>query len=187
MRKVIYAMMVSLDGYIAGPDGEFEGSVPDETLHRYLNEQAREIDTSLYGRVMYEAMIAYWPTVEANPNAPDYEVEYARLWKETQHIVFSQTLERVEWNSRLVRDNIAAEINALKAQPGKHMEVAGARLAATLARLDLIDEYRLYVHPIVLGGGKPYFSDQPLKLRLVAQQVFPRGIVELRMEVNRVS
>jgi dihydrofolate reductase len=126
-------------------------------------------------------MAAYWPTADANPSAPGFEVEFARLWRNMPKVVFSKTLERVEWNSRLVRDNIAAEVARLKAQPGKDISVGGATLAASLMRLGLIDEYQLFVHPIVLGGGTPFFPalDNPITLRLVETRTFSSGVVYL--------
>jgi dihydrofolate reductase len=182
MRKVIYAMSVSLDGLIEATDGDLGWSYPDEELHKHFNDQEAAIDTFLYGRRMYEGMVAYWPTADDNPSAPEYEIEYARIWKSKPKIVFSTTLDRVEWNSRLVRGNIAEEVNRLKEQPGGNMSVGGAQLASTFMQLGLIDEYRLYVHPIVLGGGKPMF--RPLRdrihLNLVETRTFGSGVVLLR-------
>jgi dihydrofolate reductase len=117
MRKVIYSMGVSLDGFIAGPDGEIDWSEPDEELHRFHNEQAREMGAHLYGRRLYKVM-RYWETAEDNPSAPEHELEFARIWKAMPKVVFSRTLETVEGNARLVKNNIAEEIARLKEQPG---------------------------------------------------------------------
>jgi dihydrofolate reductase len=184
MRKLIYSMAVSLDGFIAGPDGDIGLLAPDEELHRFHNEQARETGVHLYGRRLYEAM-TYWETAaEENPSAPEHELEFARIWKETPKAVFSTTLERVEGNSRLVRDDVVEEVRRLKQQPGKDIAVGGAGLASTFIPLGLIDEYRPFVHPVVLGGGTPYLPplDERINLRLVETRTFGMGVVYLRYE-----
>ena len=182
MRKVIYAMNVSLDGFIEDPTGAIDWSALDEELHQFFNDQEYDIDTHLYGRGMYEIMSDFWPTADLNPSAPAYVVEYARLWKRTPKIVFSRTLEQVGENAMLVRDNIADEIAKLKAQPGKDMSLGGAGIAASFMRLDLIDEYQVYIHPIVLGGGKPMFPelDAEISLQLAETRTFGSGVVLLR-------
>jgi dihydrofolate reductase len=113
MRELIYSMGVSLDGFIAGPDGDIDWSAPDEELHRFHNQHARESGAHLYGRRMYEVMTP-WETAEEKPSAPDYELEFAGIWKDTPKIVFSKTLEKVEGNARLVRDSAAEEVARLK-------------------------------------------------------------------------
>jgi dihydrofolate reductase len=180
MRKVIYSPMVSLDGMINGPNRELDWHIIDEELHRFINEQQRAIDTHLYGRRMYEAMI-YWETADQDPSQPDYVLEFARIWKQIRKIVFSKTLERVQGNTRLAREDIAEEITKLKAQPGQDMVVGGATIASSVMRLGLIDEYRLFVHPVVVGGGTPFFPalDNPIKLRLVETRTFGSGVVYL--------
>jgi dihydrofolate reductase len=181
MRKLIYSMGVSLDGFIAGPDGQIDWSAPDEELHRFHNQQAREVGVDLYGRRLYEAM-TYWETADENPSAPEHELEFARIWKATPKVVFSRTLERVEGNATLVRDHIAEEIAKLKEQPGKDLAVGGAGLASTLMKLGLIDEYRLFVSPVVLGGGTPYFAalDARINLALVETKTFGSRVVYVR-------
>jgi dihydrofolate reductase len=181
MRKLIYSMGVSLDGFIAGPDGEIDWSAPDEELHRFHNQQAREMGAHLYGRRLYEVM-RYWETAEENPSAPEHELEFARIWKDTPKIVFSTTLEKVEGNARLVRDSVAEEVARLKEQPGMELAVGGAGLASTFMKLGLIDEYRLFVSPVVLGGGTPYFPtlDERISLELVETQTFGSRVVYVR-------
>jgi dihydrofolate reductase len=181
MRRLIYSMGVSLDGFIAGPDGEIDWSAPDEELHRFHNQQARETGTHLYGRRLYEVM-RYWETAEENPSAPEHELEFARIWKDTQKIVFSKTLEKVEGNARLVRDNVAEEVARLKEEPGNDLAVGGAGLASTFMKLGLIDEYRLFVSPVVLGSGTPYFPalDERINLELVETRTFGSRVVYLR-------
>ena len=139
MRKVIYSMMVSLDGFIEGPNRELDWAIVDEELHKFVNDQQSEIDTYLYGRRMYQVM-AYWETADKNPSSPEHVLEFARIWKNMPKIVFSKTLEQVQGNARLVRDNIAEEITTLKKQPGKDLDLGGPTIASTFMQLGLIDE-----------------------------------------------
>ncbi|MEC0311507.1 dihydrofolate reductase family protein [Paenibacillus lautus] len=183
-RKVIYSMMVSLDGFIETEDHLIDWSTPDEELHRYFNEAENEIDIHLYGRRLYTNMASYWPTADLNPEAPDYEIEYARKWKNQKKIVFSTTLDHVDWNSTLVRGNIKEFMEELKLQPGLHMDLGGAGIAASFMEQDLIDEYRLYIHPIVLRGGTPMFHSlrNRIHLQLVESRAFGSGVVLLRYQ-----
>jgi len=184
VRKVIYSMSVSLDGFIETPNGAIDWVIVDEELHTFFNDQAREMGAFLYGRRMYEMMVDYWPTADTKPSSPAYEVEFARIWKNMPKIVFSKTLDKVEWNSRLVRDNIAEEITKLKAQPGKDLSLGGPTIASTFMQLGLIDEYQLFVNPVILGGGTPMFRalDDKLNLRLVETRTFGSGVVFLRYQ-----
>jgi dihydrofolate reductase len=181
MRKLIYSMAVSLDGFIAGPDGDIDWSAPDEEQHRFHNEQMRETGTELCGRRLYEVM-TYWETAEENPSLPEHEREFARIWKDTPKIVFSKTLEKVEGNARLVRNGVAEEVAKLKEQPGKDLAVGGAGLAATCIKLGLVDEYLLFVNPVVLGGGTPYFPalDEKINLELIETRTFGSRVVYMR-------
>ena len=180
MRKVIYAMGVSLDGFIAGPDGNIDWTEPDEELHRFHNDRVREMDVHLCGRRLYETMLV-WETAEEDASLPDYEREFAAIWKALPKVVFSTTLEQVEGGARLVRGDVAEEIARLKEQPGGSIGVGGAGLAATLIQLDLIDEYGLFVYPVVLGAGTPYFpASVPLELRLAETRTFGSRVVYLR-------
>jgi dihydrofolate reductase len=183
MRKLIYSMGVSLDGFIAAPDGEIDWSAPDEELHRFHNQQARETGAHLYGRRLYEVM-RYWETAEENPSAPEHELEFARIWKDTPKIVFSKTLEKVEGNAKLVGDNVAEEVARLKEEPGNDLAVGGAGLASSFIKLGLIDEYRLFVSPVVLGGGTPYFPalDERINLELVETRTFGSRVVYVRYQ-----
>ena len=184
MRRLIYSMMVSLDGFVETTNRKIDWAIVDEELHTFANEQAREEGAFLYGRRLYEVMADYWPTADAKPSAPSFEVEFARIWQAKPKVVFSTTLDRVEWNSRLVRNNIAEEITRLKAQPGKELSVGGATLASAAIRLGLVDEFRPIVHPVVLGGGTPFFPalDNPINLRLLETRRFGSGVVYLRYE-----
>jgi dihydrofolate reductase len=181
MRKLIYSMGVSLDGFIARPDGSFDWSAPDEELHRFHNQQTRELGAHLCGRRLYETMV-YWATVDENSSAPEHELEFARVWKSLPKIVFSTTLEKVEGNARPARDGLAEEVAELKRQPGKDLAVGGAGLAAGCIELGLIDEYRLFVSPVAVGGGTPFFPAlaQLIDLELVETRTFGSRVVYLR-------
>lgn len=184
MGTLVCSMMVSLDGFVEGPNRELDWVAIDEELHTFASDQAREMGTFLYGRRLYEVMADFWPTADADPSAPDYIVEFARIWKDKPKIVFSKTLEKVEWNSRLVRDNIVEEITKLKEQPGRDMDLGDPNIASTLMQLGLVDEYRLLVHPVVLGGGTPFSPslEHKITLRLVETRTFRSGVVYLRYQ-----
>ena len=184
MRKMIYSMLVSLDGFIEGPDHNLDWHIIDEELHQYINDQQAETGMFLYGRRMYETMSAYWPTADSDPALPGFALEFARIWKDMPKIVFSKTLDKVEWNSRLVRQVAAEEMLKLKAQPGKDLAIGGANLAATFMRLDLIDEYQLFIQPVVLGSGTPFFPvlDGKINLSLVETHRFNTGVILLRYQ-----
>jgi dihydrofolate reductase len=187
VRKVIYSMGLSLDGYIAGPDGDFAWSAPDEKLHRFHNEQTRELGVHLCGRGLYETMV-YWDTAEEqNPSAPEVELEFARIWRALPKVVFSSRLDRVGHNTRLAAGGPAEEVARLKAEPGADIAVGGAGLAASLVAEDLIDEFRLFVSPVIVGGGTPFFPgfEKRLELTLLETRTFGSRVVYLRYE--RVS
>jgi dihydrofolate reductase len=181
MRRLIYSMGVSLDGYIAGPGGDIGWSAPDPDLHRFHNDQARETGAQLCGRRLYETMRA-WDTVPDDPAAPEEMLEFARIWQATPKVVFSRTLDTVERNARLVRDGAADEVARLKAEDGGDLAVGGAGLAATLVERDLVDEYRLFVSPVILGAGTRFFPslDRPIDLELAETRTFGSRVVYLR-------
>jgi dihydrofolate reductase len=181
VRKLIYSMTVSLDGFIAGPGGDIEWSPPDEELHRFHNERVRQDGAHLYGRRLYETM-RYWETAEEDPSLSEHELEFARIWKDTPKIVFSRTLEQVEGDYRLVKGNAVEEVTRLKQEPGKDLAVGGAGLASTFVKHGLVDEYRLFVSPVVLGAGTPYFPalNERIELELVETRTFGSRVVYLR-------
>jgi dihydrofolate reductase len=181
MRKLIYSMGVSLDGFIAGPGGAIDWSAPDEELHRFHNERARELGVHLYGRRLYEVM-APWEHAEERASPSEPELEFARIWRATPKLVFSTTLETVEGNATLVRDDAAEAVARLKEQPGKDMAVGGSGLASTFMPLGLIDEYRLFVNPVLLGAGTPYFPapEERIDLELVETRTFGSRVVYAR-------
>jgi dihydrofolate reductase len=184
MGTLVYSMNVSLDGFAAGPEGDLDWSTPDEELHRYWNDVMRATKTALYGRRLYELMAAFWPTADEDPSAPDYVVDFARIWRDMPKVVFSNTLEEVDWNSRLVRGDAVEEVARLKAEEAGELDVAGPTLAASLLRAGLVDEVRPVVHPVILGAGLPFFPpmDRPQRLRLVDMKRFDSGLVALRYE-----
>jgi dihydrofolate reductase len=180
MSKVTFAMMLSLDGYIAGREGGPSLPAPDEALHRHFNELQRQSTVSLYGRRMYEVM-QYWETADQQPDAPEVAIEFARLWKSTPKVVVSTTLTSVGPNARLATGNLEQLVRSLCADPAASVGVGGAGLAASLSRLNLIDEYRLYFYPLVLGGGTPFFeAGSSLKLEPIAEERLSQGVVMLR-------
>jgi len=174
-------MTVSLDGFIADPNGEIDWSAPDEELHRFHNDRVREVGLHLLGRRLYETMV-YWETADQNPSAADYELDFARIWQQLPKIVFSRTLQSVEGNTTLLREVDPDEIARLKQEPGKDIAVGGAGLASTFMKLGLIDEFQLFVSPVVLGGGTPYFPalDERINLELVETRTFGSRVVYLR-------
>lgn len=181
MRKLIYSMQVSLDGFIADANGDIDWAAPDEEVHQFHNQQTREVGVHLYGRRLYETMI-FWETADQNPSASETTLEFARIWKQQPKLVFSRTLQSVEGNARLVTGDAGEEVVKLKQEPGKDLAVGGAGLASTLIKLGLVDEYRLFVYPVVLGGGTPYFPnlEERIALELVETHTFTSRVVYLR-------
>ena len=180
MSKVIYAMGgVSADGYVVGPDGKFDWAAPDEELHRFHNEQIRSLAGHLLGRRLYETMV-YWETADQDPS--DIVREFALIWQALPKVVFSRTLDSVVGgNTTLARDDLRAELTSLQESVRGDVAVGGAELAAEAARLDLIDEYGLFVHPVAVGGGIPFFPrDHRVDLQLVDTRTFGSGVVLLR-------
>lgn len=185
MRKVIYSLSVSLDGFIEGPGHDIEWHIIDEEWHRYINDQERNTGAHLYGRRMYETM-QYWQTAPVGPSTQPWELEYAEIWRRMPKVVFSRTLPGVEGNARLVRDDVAAEVTRLKEQPGNDMIVAGASLAASFMKLGLVDEIKFYVNPIILGGGTPALpaAGNRFNMQLVGTRTFRCGVVLLHYQLS---
>jgi dihydrofolate reductase len=186
MGKLLFSMSVSLDGFVNTPSGSLDWVLVDAELHEAFNEEARNVQAFLYGRRMYELMAAHWPTAEDDPQATPTMVDFARIWRDKPKVVFSHSLERVDHNSRLVREDAAREVTRLKAEPGMDMDVGGPTLAGSLLAAGLIDEVRLYVHPVVLGAGTPFFPPLEARtdLRMVDTRTFGSGVVLLRYEVS---
>lgn len=185
--KLIYGFNVSVDGYIADANGSIDWSEPSDELHQYWNDYERGTALSFYGRRLYELMSAYWPTADQAPDATPTIVDYARVWRDMPKVVFSRTLESVDWNSRLERGNPVDVVRQLKAETDGRLEVAGATLAAPIVQAGLVDEYRIVLAPTAVGGGLPFFPALPswISLRLVENRTFPGGVVLLRYEAKR--
>jgi dihydrofolate reductase len=181
MRKIVLMLSVSLDGFFEGPNRELDWQIVDEELHRHFNEVLGAMGAFLSGRVTYELMAGFWPTADADPSSTAPMAEFAEIWRDMPKIVYSKTLENSDWNSTVVRDVVPEEVLELKAQPGGDLALAGANLAATFTRYGLIDEYRLYVHPVLIGLGKPLFqpANATVDLRLTETKTFGSGVVLL--------
>jgi dihydrofolate reductase len=174
--KLIYSMSVSLDGYIKGPDGTFDWSMPTEEEHRIHNRRVGELSAHLCGRRLYETM-RFWDTPEATSSEDPVMREFAAIWQALPKIVFSRTLTSVEGrNWRLATRDVEAELAELDGD----VEVGGAGLAAECARRGLIDEYRPFIKPVLVGGGTPYYA-APADLRLLESRTFGDGTVYLRL------
>ncbi|TIQ33559.1 MAG: dihydrofolate reductase [Mesorhizobium sp.] len=179
MARIIYSMLMSLDGYIAGPDGSIDLPVPEEELHRHFNEDMRRTAIMLCGRRLYEIM-RFWDDPEREKGG-EVERDFALAWRKTPKVVFSTTLREVGANARLADGDAVAVARSLKAETDGQIGVGGAELAGHLARAGLIDEYRLYMHPVVLGGGKPYFRHgQSFTLTPLGTQRLSQGVTLLR-------
>jgi dihydrofolate reductase len=187
MRKVTYAMGMSLDGYIVGPDGRFDWTVPDKEVFRFWIDEIREVGVHLMGRRLYETML-YWETADKDGSLDDAELEWSALWKPLPKVVFSSTLSAVQGNARLAFGGLAEEIERLRAEPGEgDIAIGGATLAAEAAAVGLIDEYRVMVHPVLVGGGISYFAqrERRVDLELVEARTFSSKFVYLRYRVAR--
>ena len=181
MGRVIYSLNVSLDGYAADADGGLGWADVDDELHQWFNDRTREASLAAYGRRMYELMAGYWPHAEMDPDATPVMRDFARIWTPMPKAVFSSTLDHVDWNSRLVRGNAIDEVARLRRDTGDEIGIGGPTLAASLIRAGLVDEYRLLVHPVVLGAGLPFFPDleRPIGLRQIDEHHFASGVVYL--------
>jgi dihydrofolate reductase len=184
MRKIVLMLSVSVDGFFEGPDHDLGWQLVDDELHRHFNEQLRPMGAFLNGRATYELMAGFWPRADLDPSSSAPMVEFAAIWPEVPKIVFSRTLERADWNATVVRDVVPEEIRRLKAEPGGDMALGGADLAAAFMRHDLVDEYRLYVHPVVLGQGRRLFPapGPRIDLRLAGTRTFGSGVVLLHYQ-----
>ncbi|WP_405643735.1 dihydrofolate reductase family protein [Streptomyces uncialis] len=187
MRKLIYGMNLTLDGFIAAPGDDIGWSVPSDELFQFWSDQLRATDLTLYGRKLWQTMSSYWPTGDQQPDATLAEIEYARRWRNMSKVVFSSTIDKVDWNTRLVSGDAVAEITRLKAEDGGPMDIGGATLAGAAMRAGLIDEYVLATAPVLAGGGTPFFAamDNQVNLDLVETRTFPGGVVLTRYETRR--
>lgn len=187
MRSVTCSMGVSLDGYIAGPDGDFNWTEPHEDVFRLSIDETREVGVYLLGRRLYETML-YWETVD-RATLDDAQREWADLWNPLPKVVFSTTLTEVQGSARLATGSVAEEIERLRAEPGEgDIAIGGATLAGEAAAAGLIDEYRIRVYPVLVGGGTPFFprDERRVDLELVEARAFePARVTYLRYRVAR--
>jgi dihydrofolate reductase len=184
MAKLIYSALISLDGYIADEDGNFDWAEPDEEVHRFVNDLERPVGTYLYGRRMYEVMAAWETITDQTPHIRDY----AEIWRAADKVVYSRTLETPSSaRTRIERDFDPEAVRQMKAAAGSDLGVGGPGLAAHAFRAGLVDECRLFVTPIVVGGGNQAFPDKVrVPLELLDERRFGNGVVYLcyRTRVN---
>ncbi|MGX1915100.1 dihydrofolate reductase family protein [Streptomyces phaeochromogenes] len=187
MRKLIYGMNLSLDGYIAAPGDDIGWGVPSDELFQFWSDQLQATDLTLYGRKLWQTMSSHWPTGDQQPNATPAEIEFARRWRDMSKVVFSSTIDKVDWNTRLVTGDAVPEITRLKAEDGGPMDIGGATLAAAAMRARLIDEYVLATAPVLVGCGTPFFTalDNWVNLNLVETRTLPGGVILTRYETRR--
>lgn len=185
MRKLVLFLHASLDGFVEGPNGPMDISwvAYDADLERHAREILSTADTVIWGRGTYQMMHSYWPAVPSDPTASQHERDHAEWIEKTAKVVFSTTLENVEWNnSRLVKENVEEEIKRLKEQPGQDIVILGSpRFAHTLMQLGLIDEYKITVSPVLIGSGLPLFQgvQEKTSLKLIENKTFDSGAIGL--------
>ncbi|MDO3700505.1 dihydrofolate reductase family protein [Micromonospora sp. C28SCA-DRY-2] len=187
MRKIIVHMSVSLDGFFEGPGGDISWHMVDEELHRHFNAELRTMGGFLDGRRTYELMAAFWPTADQDPASSEPMKEFAGIWRDMPKVVYSRTLERADWGTTIVREVVPDEVRKLQAEPGGDLVLGGADLIATFLEHDLVDGWRIYVHPVILGRGRQIFptSGERRPLRLVGTRTFGNGVVLLCHERAR--
>ena len=182
-RRVIVSEMLSLDGFFAGPNGEIDWHTVDEEFNQYAIDLLNTVDTILFGRKTYQLFESYWPAAATNPSTSKSDLEIARDINNMTKIVFSRTLDRVEWkNARLLKEIIPEVVDEMKQQPGKDIVIYGSgSIVSLLMNLGLIDEYRIIVNPVILGNGKPLFKGlrDRLNLKLLRTKTFSSGNVLL--------
>lgn len=184
MGKIVLTMSVSLDGFLEGPDRDIDWHTVDDELMTHFNDWLGQASAFLDGRVTWELMDAYWPTADAAPDASPTAVAFARIWREMPKVVYSRTLQQAGWNTVIAREVVPAEIRQQAAAASGDLVVGGGDLAASFMEHGLIDEFRIYVHPVLIGAGKPLFPLAPgrVGLRLTQTRVFGTGVVLLRYE-----
>jgi dihydrofolate reductase len=182
MRRIVVHMGVSLDGFFEGPDHDIGWHLVDDEMHTYVNEYLATTSAFLFGRVTHQLMADFWPTADQDPGNSGPMEEFAGIFRRIPRIVFSRTLEQDEWATEIRREVDPEPIRALQQQPGGDMTVGGADLIDAFRRLDLIDEYRLFVNPVLLGRGRQLLgpADAPTDLELVETRRFGNGVVLLR-------
>jgi len=191
MRKIVSFVHLSLDGFVAAADGGLGWVSITEELFDHVGQRIQQTDTALYGRVTYQMMEAYWPTAAAQPNASKHDLEHSRWYKTARKVVLSKTLaEKYGNNTKIIRDHISEEINKLKQEVGSEVLVFGSPSAThALMEEDIIDEYWIFLNPVLLGQGIPLFKNikHRTPLKLVTSKTFASGVVCLSYEVQRHS
>jgi len=191
MRKMVLFMHVSLDGFVGGPNGEMDWIKVDDEMFDYAGQRTNEADTALYGRVTYQMMEGYWPTAADQPTATKHDIEHSGWYNKVSKVVLSKTLNGENLNNtKIIGDNVISEITQLKQAPGKEIIIFGSPSAShTLMQENLIDDYWLFVNPILLGGGIPLFKNikNRNKLNLVKTHVFSSGVVCLHYEKSQAD
>ena len=189
MRNLISFMHVSLDGFVAGPNGEMDWIIVDEEIFDYSGQRTNSADTALYGRVTYQMMQAYWPTAADQPNATRHDIDHSRWYNQVAKVVLSRTMAGANLvNTKIISENLAAEITRLKQANGRDILIFGSPSAVhALMAEDLIDDYWLFVNPVLLGQGIPFFKgiQAQASLALVENHVFSSGVVCLHYKVKR--
>lgn len=188
MRNLVVFMHMSLDGYAAGPNGELDWIAYDQELEKHAETVVNTVGTALYGRVTYH-MMEYWRTVLANPDATEHERNHANWIEAIPKVVVSTTLKSVDWNNTtIIVNNLVDELTKLKQQPGKDIVIFGSpSLSQTLAQLGLVDEYQLSLSPVILGAGKPFFTNREPKtqLQLLASKTFASGAMAMHYKATK--
>jgi len=186
MARLIYAAITSLDGYVADKDGNFDWAAPDEEVHAFVNDLERRAGTHLYGRRMYEVM-AFWETAHTLPDEPRVIRDYADIWQAADKIVYSRTLEKViSARTRIEREFDPEAVRQMKARTARDITVGGPGLASQAIRAGLVDEYHLFVTPVVVGGGNPAFpADVHVTLELIDERRFDGGVVHLHYRAKQ--
>lgn len=188
MRKLVLFMHLSLDGFAAGKKGEMDWIIVHKELFDYAATRTAESDTALYGRVTYELMESYWPTAADQPNPTKHDIEHSKWYKNVAKVVVSKTMKDVHIpNTTIIHDNLLSQIRRLKEAPGKEIIMFGSpSLAHTLTEANLIDDYWLFINPIILGEGISLFRNlkKPIKLRLLTSKTFPSGTICLHYNAN---
>lgn len=181
MANLIYGMIASLDGYVADENGNFDWGEPGEEVHAFVNDLERSTGTYLYGRRMYETMV-YWETAHTLTDQPSVDRDYTELWQAADKVVFSKTLEKVSSaRTRIERDFDATAIREMKASAERNISVSGPNLAAQAIEAGLVDEFRLFVSPVIVGGGNRFLPDKVrVKLELEDERRFGNGFAYLR-------
>ena len=181
MAKLIYSAIASLDGYVADQAGNFDWAAPDEAVHAFVNDLERPIGTYLYGRRMYEVMV-YWETAHTVADQPPVERDFTEIWQAKDKIVFSRTMETVSSSrTRIERVLDLEAIKRMKVTARGDITVGGPDLAGQAIRAGLVDEYQLFLAPVVVGGGTAWFPDDvKVKLELLEERRFNNGVVYLR-------